>query len=184
MKSCYRVAIAGIFSFWLSERATQASTFEFGNIEAGDSKYGIVEYGANQSFEDTFRFSLADLAASLYLVIRDLAPPYDIDDFELSFFSEDDPTTPLDTVTGPLGSNTGVYYFDLAAGNYFFLASGTSGPDGLKYRYDFHRNYGPGGPPEVGVVPLPPALLLFATSLAALGFLGAGRRARLKHRSA
>jgi hypothetical protein len=184
MKWCFGVALAGILSFWISEKAAHASTFELGNLAAGDTKFDVVQHSENQPFEDTFRFSLADLAASLSFQLRDLQQPYDIFDFKLGFFSDNDPATPIDTVVGPLGSSVGVNYFDLAAGNYFFVASGTTGPFGFLYRYDLHRNYAPGGPPQVDVVPLPPALLLFTTALTGLGLFGAGRQGILRRRSA
>ena len=67
------------------------------------------------------------------------------------------------------GTSLAFSYLNLAAGDYFFRISGDIGGDGVfgnAYRYRF----------EVSEVPLPPALLLFATALGGMAVASYRRR--------
>jgi hypothetical protein len=87
-------------------------------------------------------------------------------DFSVDLFSTSDPSTSLGTFSGP-GTVLAFSYLNLAAGDYFFKFGGAVGGSfGNAYTYRF----------EVSEVPLPPALILFATALGGMAVAGYRRR--------
>ena len=106
--------------------------------------------------------SLTDLTDFLGIPVNSL-------NFNLDLFSAADPLTSLGNFTDGSGTALAFSYLNLAAGDYFFRISGDIGGDGVfgnAYRYRF----------EVSEVPLPPALLLFATALGGMAVASYRRR--------
>jgi hypothetical protein len=176
MKKIMVLLVAGLLSLGAADRSASASTFDLGTLSAGDSgaKF-VVNLGspAPVSFEDTVNFSLAAVETSLVGSLADLSNflgiPTDSLDFSLDLFSAVDPLTSLGNFTDATGTALAFSYLNLAAGDYFFKIKGDingSGVFGNAYVYRF----------EVSEVPLPPALLLFATALGGMAVVGYRRR--------
>ena len=147
-----------------------ASTFDLGTITPGDDTKGIVaNFGTGiVSFEDTIKFSLSFISTSLVGAIRDISfGGVDSANFQLDLFNQSDQATSLVTFSDLSGSTLAFSYLNLAAGDYFFRVMGNSGPDGNIYKYRFFAGT---------EVPIPPALLLFATAVGGLGLFGYRRR--------
>ena len=170
MKRLLMVLFAGLMVAGLAGRPAAASTFDLGVITPGDDKAGFVaNFGTGiTSFEDTIKFQLTTISTSLIGTINDIAfGGVDSADFQLDLFNESNPTTSLGSFTDLSGTSLAFSYLNLAAGDYFFRVMGDTGPIGNIYTYRF----------KAGTeVPLPPALLLFATALGGLGVFGYGRR--------
>jgi hypothetical protein len=71
------------------------------------------------------------------------------------------------SLIGKIRDSLAFSYLNLAAGDYFFRVMGDTGPTGNIYKYRFTAGT---------EVPLPPALLLFATAVGGLGLFGYRRR--------
>ena len=170
MKRLLMVLFAGLVVFGMAGRPASASTFDLGVITPGDEKSGFVaNFGSGiSSFEDTIKFSLTALSTDLVGKIKDIAfGGVNSVNFQLDLFSETDPGTSLGTFTDLSGTSLAFNYLALAAGDYFFRVMGDTGPKGNIYKYRFTAGT---------EVPLPPALLLFATAIGGLGFAGFSRR--------
>ena len=172
MKRIMMLLVAGMMAFGAAEQAS-ASTFNLGTLDPGTTTAVVANLGipAPASFSDTINFSLASVQNSLIGTLTDLSDflgaPTDSLNFSLDLFSAADPTTSLGAFTDATGSVLAFSYLNLAAGDYFFQISGTvGGLAGSAYRYRF----------EVSEVPLPPALLLFATALGGMALFGYRRR--------
>jgi hypothetical protein len=173
MKRIMMWLVAGALAFGAAEAS--ASTFDLGTLNPGTTSNVVVNLGvpAPVSFSDTINFSLASVQSALVGSLTDLSDffgiPTDSLDFSLDLFAAADPLTSLGNFADPTGTSLAFSYLNLAAGDYFFLISGQvadAGVFGNAYRYRF----------EVSEVPLPPALLLFATALGGLGVFGYRRR--------
>jgi hypothetical protein len=138
---------------------------QLGTLDPGTTSAIVVNLGvpAPVSFSDTINFSLASVRTSLVGSLTDLSTflgviPVNSLNFNLDLFSTTDPLTSLGNFTDGTGTALAFSYLNLAAGDYFFRISGDIGGAGVfgnAYSYRF----------EVSEVPLPPALLLFATAL-------------------
>jgi hypothetical protein len=167
--------VAGLLAFGAAERSASASTFDLGTISPGSTTGVVANLGdpAPVAFRDTINFSLASLQSSLIGTVTDLSDfggfATNSLNFSLRLFSASDPATSLGNFTDPTGTVLAFSYLNLAAGDYFFRISGkTDGAFGNSYRYRF----------EVSEVPLPPALLLFATALGGMAVFGYRRRSQ------
>lgn len=170
MKRLMMVLCAGLLAFGLAGKPASASNFDLGTIVPGDEKAGFVaNFGTGiSSFEDTIKFSLTAISTSLIGKIKDIAfGGVNSVNFQLDLFNELDTSTSLGTFTDLTGTTLAFSYLDLAAGDYFFRVMGDTGPKGNIYKYRFTASTD---------VPLPPAVLLFATALGGLGFIGYRRR--------
>ncbi len=105
--------------------------------------------------------SLTDLTDFLGIPVNSL-------NFNLDLFTAADPLTSLGNFCDVTGTALAFSYLNLAAGDYFFRISGDIGGEafGNAYSYRF----------EVSEVPLPPALLLFATALGGMAVASYRRR--------
>ena len=172
MKRLILTLIAGLMVIGLAGQPAKASTFDLGVISPGDSEAGFVaNFGTGiSSFEDTIKFSLDAISTSLVGAIRDISfggPFINSLNFQLDLFSDSDPTTSLGTFTDLSGTTLAFSYLNLAAGDYFFRVMGDTGFFGNIYKYRFTAGT---------EVPLPGALLLFATAVGGLGVFGYRRR--------
>ena len=175
MKRLMAAAVAGLLAFGAAEQAP-AATYDLGTLNPGTASGIITNIGvpAPVSFSDTINFSLVSIRTALVGSITDLAifeglAPLDSTSFSLDLFREGE-TTSLGNFSDPTGVGLLFSYLDLAIGNYFFLIEGdvnvTDPVFGNAYAYSF----------EVSEVPLPPALLLFATALGGMALFGYRRR--------
>ena len=170
MKRLMMVLCAGLLAIGLAGQPASASTFDLGVITPGDNTHGFVaNFGSGiSSFEDTIKFSLTAISTSLIGKIKDIAfGGVNSLNFQLDLFNESDPSTSLGTFTDLSGTSLAFSYLDLAAGDYFFRVMGDTGPKGNIYKYRFSAST---------EVPIPAALLLFATGLGGLGFVRLRRR--------
>jgi hypothetical protein len=175
MKKVMMLLVAGLLGLGAATQSASASTFDLGTLDPGTTEAIVVNLGdpAPVSFSDTINFSLASLQTSLVGSLTDLSDflgvPTDSLNFSLDLFSAGDPLTSLGNFTDATGTSLAFSYLNLAAGSYFFQISGAVGGDGVfgnAYRYRF----------EVSEVPLPPALLLFATALGGMAVASYRRR--------
>jgi hypothetical protein len=175
MKKLMMLLVAGLLGVGAATQSASASTFDLGALDPGTTEAIVVNLGspAPVSFSDTINFSLASVQTSLVGSLTDLSDflgiPVDSLNFSLDLFSTTDPLTSLGNFTDVTGTTLAFSYLNLAAGQYFFRVSGDTGGDGVfgnAYRYRF----------EVSEVPLPPALLLFATALGGMALAGYRRR--------
>lgn len=175
MKRLMMMLAAGVLSLSAAMQSASASTFDLGVLNPGTTEAVVVNLGLPSpvSFSDTINFSLTSVKTSLVGALTDLSDflgvPTNSLTFNLDLFSALDPSTSLGSFTDPTGNSLAFSYLNLAAGDYFFTISGAIGGGdvfGNAYRYRF----------EVSEVPLPPALLLFATALGGMGLLGYRRR--------
>jgi len=166
MKKLMMVLVASVLAFGVAQRPASATSYDLGTVSPGTTTgiNGFVGPGA-ASFNDTLNFSLAGVQTTLVGSFTDLLG---ITSFNLDLFSESDPTTSIQHFSDPSGVAVAFSYLNLAAGNYFFHLTGgvAAGANGGLYQYKF----------EVSEVPIPPALLLFATALGGMGLLGFRRR--------
>lgn len=174
MKRLMMLLVAGLLGLGAATQSASASTFDLGTLNPGATSAIVVNLGdpAPVSFSDTINFSLAGVQTSLVGSLTDLTDflgiPVNSLNFNLDLFSAGDPLTSLGNFTDATGTALAFSYLNLAAGDYFFQISGDIGGDvfGNAYRYRF----------EVSEVPLPPALLLFATALGGMAMVGYRRR--------
>jgi hypothetical protein len=168
MKRLMMLLVAGVLGFAAMGPAS-ASTFELGTLTPGVTEGSAFHGGVppQTQFEDTVTFSLAGVQSALIGTLTDVAfGGFDSATFTVDLFSAGDPATSLGSFAGA-GTVLAFSYLNLAAGDYFFKFGGeSSGSIGNAYNYRF----------EVSEVPLPPALLLFATALGGLGLLGYRKR--------
>lgn len=170
MKRLLALLFVGLMVVGLAGRPAVASTFDLGVITPGDDTKGFVaNFGTGiTNFEDTIKFSLTALSTSLVGKIKDISfGGVDSVNFQLDLFTDSAPTTSLGTFTDLTGTTLAFSYLNLAAGDYFFRVMGDTGPKGNIYKYRFTAGT---------EVPLPPALLLFATAVGGLGVFGYRRR--------
>lgn len=175
MKKIMMLLVAGVLAFGAAEHSASASTFELGTISPGTTSAVVVNLGvpAPVSFSDVINFSLASVQTSLVGTLTDLSNfmgiPTDSLTFSLDLFNKTAPTTSLGNFSDLTGVGLAFSYLNLAAGDYFFQITGKAGTPGTfgnSYEYRF----------EVSEVPLPPALLLFATALGGMALFGYRRR--------
>ena len=168
MKKLMMVLVAGLLAFGAAQSAS-ASTFELGTVTPGVTEGLIVNAGipAPSQFNDRLNFSLAGVQTSLIGSLTDIESVLtDSINFTVDLFRASDPTTSLGTFSGA-GTVLAFSYLNLAADSYFFAFGGDSGGSfGNAYTYRF----------EVSEVPLPPALLLFATALGGMAVASYRRR--------
>jgi hypothetical protein len=172
MKKLMMLLVASVLAFGAAERSASATTYDLGTIVPGTTTgiNGSVGPGA-ATLDDTLNFSLASVQTALVGSFTDLfhlVGNVDISSFSLDLFSTSDMSTSLGHFADPAGIAVAFSYLNLAAGDYFFHLTGgiPPGANGGFYQYRF----------EVSEVPLPPALLLFATALGGMGLLGYRRR--------
>jgi hypothetical protein len=174
MKKVMMLLVAGLLGLGAATQSASASTFDLGTLDPGTTSAIVVNLGdpAPVSFSDTINFSLASVQTSLIGSLTDLTDflgiPVNSLNFNLDLFSAGDPLTSLGNFTDATGTSLAFSYLNLAAGDYFFRISGAIGDGvfGNAYRYRF----------EVSEVPLPPALLLFATALGGMAVASYRRR--------
>ena len=176
MKKVMMLLVAGLLGLGAATQSASASTFDLGTLDPGTTSAIVVNLGdpAPVSFSDTINFSLASVRTSLVGSLTDLSTflgviPVNSLNFNLDLFSTTDPLTSLGNFTDGTGTALAFSYLNLAAGDYFFRISGDIGGAGVfgnAYSYRF----------EVSEVPLPPALLLFATALGGMAVAGYRRR--------
>ena len=175
MKRLMVAAVAGLLAFGAAEQAS-AATYDLGTLNPGTTSAIITNIGvpAPVSFSDTINFSLASIRTALVGSLTDLASfegltPLDSTSFSLDLFRAGE-TTSLGNFSDPTGVGLAFSYLNLAAGDYFLLIGGdvnvTDPVFGNAYAYRF----------EISEVPLPPALLLFATALGGMALFGYRRR--------
>jgi hypothetical protein len=170
MKRLVALLFASLVVAGLAGRPASASTFDLGTITPGDTTTGFVaNFGTGiVSFEDTIKFSLSFISTSLVGAIQDISfAGVDSANFQIDLFNESDPATSLGTFTDLSGTTLAFSYLNLAAGDYFFRVMGDTGPGGNIYKYRFVAGT---------EVPIPAALLLFATAVGGLGLAGYRRR--------
>jgi hypothetical protein len=170
MKRLLLLLFAGLMVVGLVGKPAGASTFDLGVITPGDHETGFVaNFGTGiVSFEDTIKFSLTAISTSLIGKIRDISfGGIDSVNFQLDLFNQSAPTTSIGTFNDLTGTSLAFSYLNLAAGDYFFRVMGDTGPTGNIYKYRFTAGT---------EVPLPPAVLLFATAVGGLGLFGYRRR--------
>ena len=170
MKRLLAFLFASVVVAGLAAQPASASTFELGTIAPGDDTKGLVaNFGTGiSSFEDTIKFSLSFISTSLVGPINDISfGGVDSANFQLDLFAQADPGSSLGSFSDLSGTALAFSYLNLAAGDYFFRVIGSTGPLGNIYKYRFTAGT---------EVPLPPALLLFATAVGGLGFVGYRRR--------
>lgn len=169
MKKLMMLLVAGVLALGAAAQSASASTFELGTVTPGVTEGLIVNAGipAPSQFNDTVNFSLAGVQTALIGSLTDIESALtDSLNFTVDLFSTSDPTTSLGTFSGA-GTVLAFSYLNLAAGDYFFAFGGNSGGSfGNAYTYRF----------EVSEVPLPPALLLFATALGGMAVASYRRR--------
>lgn len=173
MKRILMMLVAGLMAVGMAERPASASTFDLGTLPGGTTTKFVANFGSGISdFDDTINFSLSGLQTTLTGSITDInsifGQPADSENFTLDLFSTLDTTTSLGQFVDASGTFLAFSYLNLAAGDYFFKVSGTTGPNGNAYQYQFFVNE----------VPLPPALLLFATALGGMALFGRKRKAQ------
>jgi len=174
MKRIMMALVAGMLALGAAERPASASTFDLGAIDPGTTSAIVVNLGAPApvSFDDIINFSLASVETALVGTLTDLSDffgiPTDSLNFSLDLYKAADPLTSLGNFSDGTGVGLAFSYLNLAAGDYFFQITGDVGDGvfGSAYRYRF----------EVSEVPLPPALLLFATALGGMAVFGYRRR--------
>jgi hypothetical protein len=174
MKRLVMLLAAGMLGFGAASQSASASTFDLGTLDPGTTSNIVVNLGvpAPVSFSDTINFSLASVRTSLVGSLTDLSDfmgiPANSLNFSLDLFTAADPLASLGNFADGSGTALAFSYLNLAAGDYFFRITGSIGDDvlGNAYRYRF----------EVSEVPLPPAVLLFATALAGMAVVGYRRR--------
>lgn len=170
MKRLLALLFASLLVVGLAGRPAAASTFDLGTIAPGDDTKGIVaNFGTGVvSFEDTIELALSFISTSLVGAIGDISfGGVGSVNFQLDLFNEADPATSLGTVTDLSGTTLTFSYLNLAAGDYFLRVMGDTGNAGNSYKYRFVVRT---------KVPIPPALLLFATAIGGLGLIGYRRR--------
>lgn len=170
MKRLFALLFVGLMVFGLAGRPAVASTFDLGVITPGDDTKGFVaNFGTGiTNFEDTIKFSLTALSTSLIGKIKDIAfGGVNSLNFQLDLFNEADTSTSIGTFNDLSGTTLAFSYLNLAAGDYFFRVMGDTGPNGNIYKYRFTAGT---------EVPLPAALLLFATGMGGLGVFGYRRK--------
>jgi hypothetical protein len=178
MKRIMMTVAAGLLALGLAERPAAAATiYELGPISPGSTSGFVANLGTNiTSFDDVIKFSLSSLQSSLTGSLSDITslPPFVVNTltFSLDLFAGSDPSNPgasLGHFSDLTGTGLAFNYLNLAAGDYFFEvtgATGGKGTDGNAFSYKF----------EVSEVPVPPALLLFATALGGMALFGYRRR--------
>lgn len=166
MKKLMMLLVASVLALGVAQRPASATSYDLHAISPGTTAgiNGFIGPGAS-SFDDTISFSLGSVQSALVGSFTDL---FAITSFDLDLFSTSDPTTSLGHFSDPTGVSVAFSYLNLAAGNYFFHLTGgvAAGANAGIYQYKF----------EVSEVPIPPALLLFATALGGMGLLGYRRR--------
>jgi len=164
MKKLMMLLVASVLAFGIAQRPASATSYDLGPISPGTTTdvNGFLGSGAT-SFNDTLNFSLGGVQSALSGSFTSL---FGITNFNLDLFNASDPLTSLGHVAS--GVTLAFSYLNLAAGDYFFHLTGgvASGANGGFYQYKF----------DVSEVPIPPALLLFATALGGMGLLGYRRR--------
>jgi hypothetical protein len=169
MKRLMMLLVAGVFGLGAATQLASASTFELGTVTPGVTSGLIVNAGipAPSQFDDRLNFSLSGVQTALIGTLTDIENALtDSLDFSVDLFSTSDPSTSLGNFSGP-GTVLAFSYLNLAAGDYFFKFGGAVGGSfGNAYVYRF----------EVSEVPLPPALILFATALGGMAVAGYRRR--------
>jgi hypothetical protein len=165
MKRLMMLLVAGVLGFGAATQSASASTFDLGTVTPGVTEGLVVNAGipAPSLFDDTINFSLSGVQTALVGSLTDIESALtDSVNFTVDLFSAGDPTSSLGTFSGP-GTVLAFSYLNLAAGDYFFKFAGeVGGSFGNAYTYRF----------EVSEVPLPPALILFATALGGLALAG------------
>ena len=172
MKRLLALLFASLLVVGLAGRPAAASTFDLGTITPGDdTKSTVANFGTGiVSFEDAIKFSLSFISTSLVGATRDISfGGVDSVNFQLDLFNEADPATSLGTFTELSGTTLAFSYLNLAAGDYFLRVMRDTGNAGNAYKYRFVART---------EVPIPPALLLFATAIGGLGLIGYRRRRR------
>jgi|SRR5688572_3327058 hypothetical protein len=169
MKKVMMLLVAGLLGLGAATQSASASTFDLGTVTPGVTSGLIVNAGipAPSQFDDTLNFSLSGVQTALIGSLTDIESVLtDSVNFTVDLFSTSDPTTSLGSFSGA-GTVLAFSYLNLAAGDYFFGFSGdVGGSFGNAYTYRF----------EVSEVPLPPALLLFATALGGMAVASYRRR--------
>lgn len=175
MKRIMMLLVAGALALGAAEQSASASTFQLGTINPGTTNAVVANLGfpAPVSFDDTVNFSLSGVQTSLVGTLTDLSDffglPTDSLNFTLDLFNVSAPSTSLGQFLDGTGTVLAFSYLNLAAGDYFFRITGdvgTSGVFGNSYEYRF----------EVSEVPIPAALLLFATGLGGMAMFGYRKR--------
>lgn len=174
MKRLAMLVVAGLLAFGAADRPASASTFDLGTLNPGTTSGFVANLGSGiKEFDDIIKFKLTAFQSALIGAITDLSTvlgtPVNSVNFSLDLFAASDPLTSLGHFfDGPVPDSAGLSfsYLNLAAGDYFFRVSGKTAKTGNAYQYRF----------EVSEVPIPPALLLFATALGGMAMFGYRRR--------
>jgi len=172
MKRIAMLMVAGAMALGFADRPASATTFDLGTIVPGStSDINGATGGGAVSFDDTINFGLASVESALTGSFTDmfhLVGNADISSFSLDLFSVAAPLTSLGHFEDLTGVAVAFSYLNLAAGDYFFHITGgiAAGANGGFYQYKF----------DVSEVPIPPALLLFATALGGMALFGYRRR--------
>ena len=173
MKRIMMLLVAGALALGIAERPASASTFDLGTVVPGTTTGINGSFGTKiTTYDDTINFSLASVQSALVGSFKDLfhylGSAVDISSFSLDLYSTSAPLTSLGHFEDPTGVEVAFSYLSLAAGDYFFHLTGgiTPGSGGGVYQYQF----------QVSEVPIPPALLLFATALGGMALFGYRRR--------
>lgn len=150
-----------------------AATIDLGTLLPNTAREGRVEHLAPgiTSFDDVINFELAAFAPSLTgtLLAEESGELGELLLLTIDLYTAAQPGQSLGTFSGL--PDPDFFYLNLAAGDYFLRIHGDSQPGGGVYDF-LIRNGNP------AVIPLPPALLLFATALGGLGLIGCKRRRR------
>lgn len=148
-----------------------AATIDLGTLHPNTAREGRVEHLAAglTSFDDFITFELAAFAPSVTgtLLAEESGDLGELLLLTIDLFNTEQPGQSLGTFSGL--PDPDFFYLSLAAGDYFLHVQGDSQPGGGVYDFVI-RNGNP------AVIPIPPALLLFATALGGLGLIGYKRR--------
>ena len=163
--------LAGLFPAFLMlsafSHSAAATTIDLGTFAPDTMREGVVEnlVAGITNFDDVFSFGLTASTPSLTgtLVAEESGELGEILFLTIDLFNAAQPGQSLGTFDGL--PDPDFFYFNLAAGDYFLRVHGDTFPGGGVYDYTIKN----GNP---AVVPIPHALLLFATALGGLGFAG------------
>jgi hypothetical protein len=167
MKRLLTIIAGAVLAIGLAQTPAQATTVNLGTIPDGGS---LVTFGGNLGFgqfTDNLNFHL-DANSSLSGFLKDVEVPVFANLTNLAI-SIDGTALALNPNTG--GAYTGAVLALLSAGDHVFQITGKAiGLFGGAYRFSVAA---------VAATPIPPALLMFGTALAGLGFVGWRRRQAL-----
>jgi hypothetical protein len=171
MKRALIALVLFVLALSVLPRSAAAATIDLGTLLPDTEREGRVEHLVSgiTGFDDFITFELAAFAPSLTgtLLAEESGDLGELLLLTINLYNAAQPSQSLGTFSGL--PDPDFFYLSLAAGNYFLQVHGDTQPGGGVYDFVI-RNGNP------AVIPIPPALLLFATALGGLGLIGYRRR--------